>query len=62
MKRQVSPSRRLIEQTKAILRLRDFLKNEVGLKVELSARDLREILSYIKTKAKQKRKLCLNDR
>ncbi len=55
MKRQVSPPKRLVEQTKAILRLRDFLKNEVGLKVELSARDLREILSYIKTKAKQKR-------
>jgi hypothetical protein len=62
MKKQVSPPKRLIEQTKAILRLRDFLKNEVGLKVELSARDLREILSCIETKAKQKRKLALNNR
>ena len=50
------PPQRLIKQTEAVLRLRDFLKDEAGFQGKLSARELREILSYIEKKAKRRTK------
>ena len=42
------PTRKLIEETKAIVQLALFLRYEVGLKVDLSARDLRSLLHALK--------------
>jgi hypothetical protein len=42
------PSKRLIQETKALIRLQHFLRNEVGLKVKLSAKELKTLLYALK--------------
>ena len=44
----------LIKETKAIIRLNQFLREEIGLKENLSAKDLRGLLSAIKNKEQLK--------
>jgi len=41
------PSKELIQETKALIRLQLFLRYEVGLKEDLSLKDLKAILNTI---------------
>lgn len=52
------PTKRLIQETKAIIRLKLFLRHDCGLKYadKLSAKDLRHLLSALKPKTKAKDK------
>lgn len=42
------PSKKLIQETKAIIRLDRFLRHEVRLKEELSAKELKHIVNLLK--------------
>ena len=44
-------SKKLIQETKALINLSLFLKKEVGLKDELSVRDLKQLLGALKVKS-----------
>lgn len=39
------PSKRLIQETKALIRLQLFLQHEVGLREDLSLKDLKALLN-----------------
>jgi hypothetical protein len=42
------PSKKLIEETRAMMRLKFFLEDEVGLKTDLSLRELKEVASILR--------------
>jgi len=44
--------RKLIEETTAIIRLKLFLRNEVGLKEELAAQELKSLLNFFPVEKK----------
>jgi len=46
------PTKRFIQETKAIMRLSQFLRAEIDLKCELSAKELKQLLYILKTKKK----------
>lgn len=48
----MKPTKKLIQKTKAIIRLQQFLRYEVGLRKDLSTQDLKELLKAIKTDKK----------
>ena len=45
---EVKPAKRLIRETKAMIRLRLFLRHDCGLRERLSAKDLRLLLDALK--------------
>jgi len=45
--------KRLIQETKALIRLHLFLQHEVGLKEDLSLKDLKALLNALKTGKKE---------
>jgi hypothetical protein len=47
---QKCPTRKLIQETKALINLSLFLQNEIGLKEHLSAKELKQLLSALKAK------------
>jgi hypothetical protein len=44
----MKPTKELIQETKALIRLYLFLRNEVGLREELSLKDLKVLLNALK--------------
>ncbi|MFH1698781.1 MAG: hypothetical protein ABH882_06965 [Candidatus Omnitrophota bacterium] len=44
------PSKRLIQEANALIRLSLFLKGDVGLKAEFSAKELKQLLYALKPK------------
>jgi hypothetical protein len=48
-------TKRLIQETKAIIRLQNFLRKEVGLKEDLSAKELKSLLLALKTRKHEKK-------
>ncbi|MFA5089805.1 MAG: hypothetical protein WC510_02070 [Candidatus Omnitrophota bacterium] len=45
----MKPAKKLIQETKAIIRLQQFLWCEVGLREDLFLKDLRALLNALKT-------------
>ncbi len=46
----MKPSNKLILETKALIRLQNFLRYEVGLRTDLSVTDLKEVLGILANK------------
>jgi len=48
----VKVPKKFTEETKALIRLSLFLRNEVGFRERLSAKELKQLLQALKTKKK----------